>query len=317
MIYKQVMVLCLLNLMFMVLQVSGAAEWAQVFTTIGPKYQANVAPTLLVPESEIEYLIVQGRPTGLSHSQIILTLILLFGLVLHFSRRTGRVWWGTAVLAAMMVLAMAKIVFLIFSLIALWLLAVGTPFQRRQALRGLTLSLGFLALYFRLFPGLASINLSLDTISTSLFLRFNDIASVLGPDNPAQNVLGGYLAGTARATWADEGAFVSGYAQALQQVPLVIPGIALGFIVFVLGFWRWKRLNSGMTTSIVLTVIVIGIFPGTHPIWSSPLYWFIAGLGLLPLFGLLRPRFLAPATRVEPGIISRPNIVHVQPSSVS
>lgn len=296
-IYKQLMIICLLNLLFMVFQVTGLGAWSQVFTTHGEGSMTEPVSTLFVPEYNIDYLVIQGRPAGLSYSNIILCLILLFALVLHFSRTKGKVWWGTIVLSSMIVLAMSKLVFFGFILIFLCLMIMGSAKQKYAIFKAFTLTVILFLLYWLLFPGLAAFNLSSDTISTSIFLRLNDIVNAISQDNQMRDFLDVYLEGTAQFTWGEEGDFVSGYAKLVKNLPMILPIMAAGAGIFIIGMLKLKKTDPELTAKVILAILVVGIYPVAFPCWGVQLYWFIAGLGLLPFYCLLRFRFLHTAKR--------------------
>ena len=298
-VYKQVMVVCLINVVVMILQVAGVGSWTQLLTTHGEGNLTAPVPTLFVPESLLEYQLVQMRPAGILYSNIILALIVLFGIALHFSQRKARFWRWTTVLCAIIVLCMSKAVFLCFGLTIIWVLLVGYWRQKALILKAGVLVAVFLKLYGFFFPGLLAVNLGIVTITSSLYLRANDIMDGLSPDSSLRK-LDGHLDGTPRASWAVEGEHVSGCTVVLQKIGLfpIAVILVLGAGFYILGLRRLLRSHPPDTSfreskyRMILAVMLLGAYPLSFPIWSTPVYWFMMGLGLLPFISLLHPHFI-------------------------
>lgn len=303
-LYRQVMTIALLNMVFMFLQVVGAGAWTQLLTTHG---EGNLTPpvrTLFVPEADLGYLLVQGRPAGLSYSNIVLSLIITFATVLHLSLKKGKRWWGTAVICVMVALSMSKFVLIVSPLVALWLLLTGGRPLRASAARALAGIVVALAVYSYVFPGLAATNLDLKTIGTSFFLRLNDIAAVLDPEGALKERSESFLEGTPRATWVEEGSYVSGYAQIMANTPILVPMALLAGLAYLIALRPLRRRSPELATRAFLVACVIAAYPFTFPPWGIQMYWFMAGLGLLPLFRILRPQFLQGERRALAGLAS-------------
>lgn len=291
-LYKQVMTIALVNLVFMVLQVVGVGAWTQLFTTHGEGNLTAPVRTLFVPEIDLEYLLVQGRPAGLSYSNIVLALIIAFATVLHLSLSKGKLWWGTAVISVMVVLCMSKFLLIVSPLVALWLMLTGTRPQRASAARALAGIAVALLVYCYAFPGLAATNLSVETVKTSFFLRLNDIGALLDPRGVLKERSDSLLEGTPRATWVEEGSFVSGYAQVMAKTPILVPTALLATLAYFIGLRSLRRRAPELAKRAFLVVCVVAAYPFTFPIWGLQMYWFMAGLGLLPLLWMLRPQFV-------------------------
>ncbi len=294
-LYKQVMTIALLNVVFMILQVVGVGAWTQLLTTHG---EGNLTPpvrTLFVSEADLEYLLVQGRPAGLSYSNIVLTLIITFATILHLSlnrRDKGRKWWGSAVISVMVALSMSKFVLIVSPLVALWLMLTGRRTQRAPAARALAGIVMALVVYCYAFPGLVATNLDVKTIGTSFYLRLNDMAGALDPRGGLKERSELLLQDTPRATWLEEGAFVSGYAQILATAPTVVPIVLVAALAYLIGLTSLRRRLPQLAKRAFLVACVVAAYPFTFPPWGFQMYWFMAGLGLLPLFCIFRPRFM-------------------------
>jgi len=291
-IYKQVMTILLLSFVLMLFQVTGAGAWTQLLASYGEGNLTEPVSTLFVPEGRLNYLLVQGRPAGIIYSNVILSLIIMFGFVLHFSRNNKAFKGGTALLCGVAVLAMAKIAFVGFVVTAVLVFVLGDRRQRRRMVRATGLLVVFVGLYAVLFPGLFATNVSVSTLRASVFYRVNDIMAAMNPNTDYRFLKVAYFVDTPHVYNLEEGEFVSGYATLVSRsygnlatiAALAVTGIGL----FVSEFRRFERRFPERVLEVVLALALIGMFPATHPIWPSPLYWFIAGVAGLPLVHFLR-----------------------------
>ena len=305
-LYKQVMWVLLLSVALMIPQVVGAGAWPYLLTTHGDQYFTAPMKTIFQNEDSVRYELIQGRPAGIFHSNIIGALIGIYGVSLHFTKRAGgRLGW-TAIVCAMVVLTMSKLLFASFGVAVVIMILFGDPKQKYIGYQALVLLAGFLLFYRIVFPGLMAINLSEDTITTSLYLRLNDMMDVLGTGNSLRR-FEVFLAGTARASWIGEGEYVSGYTLIIKSIGITS---AAGFLLFtaaaqVLGLQKMKRLYASAHNrpppilQIGLTLFLLLLYPVSFPIWTAPIYWFMMGLPLLPAITLLVPQLVQGNTAVE------------------
>jgi hypothetical protein len=334
-IYKQVMIICLLNVAFMIMQVTGVGgKSSQFLTTHGVSERRKQsmyeqpAPVLFVPEEDIEASLIQARPAGLSHSNIILSLIVLFGLTLHLSRDRNRFAWGTLLLCVMAVLSMAKIVFLGFTLIFLYLMFAGTRGQRWLALKALAIMTVFLILYSVFFPGLFAINLSWFNIGFSFFVRLSDVGRAFGPGSFFQRVLNEALAPLERyleyyayrprqfaaLEFQQIRSQVTGWSSVVNILPYLVASSPVLAFFFFRGFRRQRSRLPHLTCIARVALIVIAVYPAAFPVWPLAIYWFIAGFGLLPFFVLLEPGYFKDPLRVRYRS-ARPRLTSAQQAS--
>jgi hypothetical protein len=286
-IYKQVMIICLLNMMFMIVQVVGIGSWPQFLATHGVGIYEPTS-TLFVQLENLKYDIRQARPAGLTYSNIIVSLIVLFGLALHLSRSRGKFAWGTLILCTMVVLSMAKIVFLGLILIALSLVIVGNHYQRLGSLRAIALTIFLLVLYAVLFPGLFTININMEVIAASIFYRLNNIIEAFPQGGLLRTTFEQYLQGTPRY---ETGAVLSGYYYLSSIFPYIVASLPLLMFFFLLGYFKQRIKFPHLLGTTMSSLIVVAIYPAAISFWSAQIYWFVVGFALLPLFILLQPRY--------------------------
>jgi hypothetical protein len=142
---------------------------------------------------------------------------------------------------------------------------------------------------------LAAVNLSKDTINTSFFLRINEIISYLDlsfldPKNLA------FLEGTSQFTWGEEGEFASGISGLIilfYSNRYLITIVILSFVIFfVSNFMKLQKFHKKIAEKSIFTLIIVGLFPFTHPIWQRPFFWLMIGFGFLPIIYKFKPKFL-------------------------
>lgn len=295
-IYKQIMVFCILNVIFAILQVTGlGGQLAMILTTHGEGADTTPVITFFKNEADLNYLLIQGRPAGLTQANIILSLIIIFAIAIHFSRQYKVFTWGTPLLSLLITLSMAKMAYLGFIISGIIILMWGQRFQKLRVLRALFFIIVFLFVYSILFPGLASVNLSKETIDASIFLRANDIMFALNPEY----LIGEnrpFFEGTSFFYGGEEGEFVSGIASVLAKVydhlTLFVSAIVLLVLLYIYGLRKLKLKFPSIRLKIINVLVIICIFPVTHPIWPFQVYWFMLGYGLLPLYFYIHPRFI-------------------------
>ena len=300
-VYQQVVIFCWINLIIMFLQVSGlGAVFPQLLTTHGESINAIPVNTLFTSEDNLNYLLIQGRPAGLMDANVLLSLFILFAISVHFSNNSSIKLYVTPLLCAALVLSMAKIAFIGFFIALFYTLYKGTTKQKKHFLRACLFIIIFILIYLLLFPGLASVNLSKETINTSFFLRINEIISYLDFSffDP-QNV--SFLEGTSQFTWGEEGEFASGISGIIilfySNRYLISAVLFLFIFFFVRNFIKLKKFNKSIADKSLFNLIIVGLFPFTHPIWQRPIFWLMIGFGLLPIIYLFNPKFLTSPTK--------------------
>jgi len=290
-IYKQVMVICLLNVIFMAMQVGGVGEWTQFLATEMEFTSKTPARVFFVKEEDLDYQIVQARPSGLLHSSNFLSIVALFGLSLHLSRSNKKFHGGTAILAAMAVLSMAKVVLFGFLLIVLWLLMTGNRLQRKGAVRAVVWAMLFLGIYAVLFPGLFAHHINIWNFSVSFFGRLGDVARSFAEGNTFRVIVENYFADTDFQYFLAKEEHISGYAPLVPYLPYIIIFLALLTPFFLRGLRNLRRCSSLLSSTSVVVLFVVLIYPFAVPFLRAQIFGFIAGFALLPLFISFQPRF--------------------------
>jgi hypothetical protein len=291
-IYKQIMIICLINVFFMLLQIIGVGAWTQFLTTHGVGIEDSKIPmaTLFVKNISSAVSVMQRRPAGLLYANQFLSLILLFGIAVNFSYSGNRFKWGTLIICIMMVLAMAKIAFLGFVIIFLLLLILGTPGQKSEIFKTLIYIPFVLFLYYIFFPGLFVKNLSLQAVKWSFFIRLNDMVNTLPETNIAKESLLESLFSTPKPE-VSLNAHVSGYSEIMPILPYLVIIMLMLLPFYCESLYKIRQRFPYFVWTSIFTLVAITIFPYICTIWKSQLYWFFAGFGLLPLFFLFKPKY--------------------------
>jgi hypothetical protein len=295
-VYKQIMIMCLLNVPIMFLQLAGiGGHWAQFLAredTTGGNYE--LIHTLFVRAKDLahNWSIIQFRPSGFLYSNNRLSFFILAGFALHFSLIHGRYAWGTLVLCAMSVLSMAKIVFLGFLVMVLFLLISGNRHQRIRVFNAFLITIVLFGLYAFLFPGVFSYHMNLIGSGYSFVIRIDDIISTLSKGSFLRETLESFFRVTPTAYWLNEpGKHISGYS---YLIPMLTYIMALGIILlplFLKGLRILRKRVPHLANISALTLLAVVIYPAAVPIWVAPSYWFVGGFALLPLFVFLQPRY--------------------------
>ena len=292
-ILRQMRFYFLLTVPFMLLQVGGAGDWTMALNTettaVGDRSlaEARTARRTLFAPPEVDPVIAvgQSRPSGFMHANNALSLALLFAMALHLGRvRAPRTTRTDALLLAAMVLAMAKIVVLGFLLMILWLFVWGTKPVRQRVRRMAATTVVLYALYALLFPVLFFLHFDVYHVTYSVYIRINDFLSTLDPDNPISRWLAPMFEDTpVLVAEGDEQLRLSGYSMITGALPYLAVAVPLLFLVFRRALRTLRRAPTEMIRTSVLVMIVAVLFPAAVPIWRSPLYWFILGVGVMPL----------------------------------
>jgi len=284
--YKLVIVICLFNVIMMVLQLLNVGDWSQYLSTestfmYGDKITHDV---LFVPIDQLQYSVIQGRPSGLLRSNNILSGVLLFAMALHFSLGINKYKYATVILSAMIVLASAKIVYSGYIIMILILLIKGDGYHRANIRNSLVAILFFLFLYYIFFPGLF-VNFWLrDDFFYNFTIRINNIIDHMMPGSTTKAYLENVFRYTSRADWGDDSTILSGYAILIKKIPYIIAFILIMIPSYVKRTIRQREINSDVYWVSILSMIIFLLYPAAVPIFKNQFFWFMGGFALSPYF---------------------------------
>lgn len=289
-VYRQLVVFCMVSLPLMLLQILGVGAWAEALNTENVAGARAPQPTLFVGLDELNYRTAQARPAAFTHSNNFLSLLAAFAVALHFSRiQTARLTKRDVIVCSFALLTMAKVVLLLYVVVLGWKFINGVRRERVRVLRVGLFTVAFLTAYWVLFPGLFASNVSWWKIQYSFAIRANELADLMAPNSAMAAWLKQLLAGTPRANW-DSGGSLSGYAQVIGVLPYLAVAGLLMLPILYRGFSRVRRRYPEVVDLTVLTLFVVVLYPTAVPLLRAQIFWFIAGFALLPIFTVWEPR---------------------------
>jgi hypothetical protein len=273
----------------MLLQILGV-PWTQAWRTdMAPVALGfTQVPTLFVRAGEVVITTFQSRPAGVFWASNAASIVLTFGLAFHYGRlrRPGRIDWTDVVLLAVVVLAMAKIVFVALGI--LWLArAVAGPDSRRHVAVSAGLLGLMLLVYWILFPGLFAANLSWEAALYDLEIRVAELLVATGV--PVLVRL---------TTWLPADVILSlgvgvqsGYTAILQQARTLLPTLVVSIPYAWLAFKTLRRFDPNLKREVAAVAVAAILTPAITSPLISAIYWFLAGAAILPIWQLADPAF--------------------------
>mgnify|MGYP001199309234 CR=1 FL=1 len=285
-LYKHVLIICLFNVIMMVFQILNLGDWTQFLSTestftYGEKLTYDM---LFVPLDQLQFSVIQARPSGFLRSNNILSGVLLFALALHYSRGENRLKWGTLVLSSMIILASAKIVYVGFILMGILLLLKGDRRNRKFLFKSILLLVLLLIIYSFLFPGLFYRYWTSEALFYNISIRINNIISAMDSDSIFRAQLEGYFHYAPRASWETETTVLSGYTLLVNYMRYIIIIFLMMLPLYLKGVRRLNNNYPNLTWVTILCMLVFVIYPAAVPIFKDQFYWMVGGFALAPLF---------------------------------
>lgn len=291
-IYKQVLVFAIFNVILMFLQVSNAGDWTQFLSTestaaFGEKITYD---TLFVTYDNLNYSVIQARPSGFLRSNNILSGFVIFGFALHFSRDNKRFWWGTLVLCTMMVLAGARIIYLCYIIMIVIIILGKNKFFIKKAINSILCVITLSFIYYLLFPGLFINWWSFDSIFFNIFIRINNIIDVIGPGNAIKIFLESIFADTPTSS-LDTSIGVDGPLSSFTYFAKYIYLFIILSLFFLIIYIKSKRkqflLHPKLYLLSSLCMVNFICYPAAVLILLDQVYWFTSGFALCSFFYFL------------------------------
>jgi hypothetical protein len=281
-IYKQIMIISLLNVVLMILQVSNVGDWTGFLYT--GSEEIVTYDIFFVPIDQYYASMFQTRPTGFLRASSVLSSVLLFAMALHFGREKNRIWWGTIIISAMIVLAGARINYLGYLLMGLLIIVKGNRVLRKHVAYSLLSMIIVMIGYSYFFPALFQNFWRLEVLTSSFYIRMNDIINTLGPENTIRMMLEEPLRYTPRLYTTE---ITSGYTILIQYSLYIL---ALSFILipyYITAFRKHIQTFPDLKWVTILCLLVFVVYPAAAPVFSEfrgQFYWVIGGFALSPIF---------------------------------
>ncbi|MBL7086537.1 MAG: hypothetical protein ISS28_05510 [Candidatus Cloacimonetes bacterium] len=295
-IYKPVLVICFINVIWMVFQMLNLGPWTQFLATEQAIPDEKITYNILFsPIETLRVNVIQSRPSGLLRSNNILSGVLLFALAIHLSWGKRILRWGTIVLCAMIVLASARVVYTGFILMGLMLLAKGSRYKKKHLMYCLLIIGVMLWLYSIFFPGLFDRYWTYDRFFYSFFIRINDIVNNMSLTNIKWFLKDTILLNTPVAEWVEPGSMISGYtilSKNLHYWPFFLISFLVLSFYYKKGFQIQRIIFPQLTWLSSLCLLVCIVYLAAVPMLIAQFYWFIGGFALLPFSVLLEQKWI-------------------------
>lgn len=285
-IYKQVMIIAILNVIIMIMQLTGVTKLVFMFTSFNETPQI-LAQTLFVKAPDLFINKVQIRPSGFMSSPVYQSLFTFVALVLHLARKRRRFPGGSVIIALLIVISMSKVPILGLAGISTIYFIKGDSSKKLFVAKVILIYLFVLGLYAFFFPGIFHYTMTPTYWAFSFFTRLNNIIDIVyGGSEFAPLFLQVFTADTVRAYWHPQDVLLSGYAVIAFYRSILIKVVPAFIIAIWLWFKKYRKLNSWFPEYAALSLAcmyTICVFPGLFNIFRNPLYWFIAGGAVLPI----------------------------------
>jgi hypothetical protein len=259
---------------------------------IGTFKEVPVYPTLFVKLSDIISSIGQLRPSGLSYSNNVLSVIISIycGIILAFKRKNNRINYSDLILSMVIVLS-GSLTSLITPVVLIILLTIYGEKSRRIFLRKFTMLLiaGYVTYSF-LFPGIFYSVFSYASIWDSLLLRIIDISLVLGYSDYLLSLFSEQVSIIGWKYSDDLDSTYSGISMILKSRFIIL----LGFMTLLIGilYWnkfkRFKSLNNEYSLVYIFTLISCLITQFGVSYFNAPIFQILIGFSFYPVFSSYR-----------------------------
>lgn len=295
-IYKPVLVICFINVIWMVFQMLNLGPWTQFLATEQVIPDEKITYNILFsPLETLRVTVIQSRPSGLLRSNNILSGVLLFAFAIHLSREQRILWWGSVVLCAMVVLASARIVYVGFILMSLMLLVKGSRYQKIHIIYCFLIIGIMLWLYSIFFPGLFYRYWTYDRFFYSFFIRLNNIVDNMSLTSFGWYLKDTFLQDTPYVKYLIGGQIISGYttiAKYIHYWPYFLMLLLVFLFYYKRGFQLQRFIFPQLTWLTILCLLVFIVYPAAVPMFRSSFLWFIGGFAFLPLVTISKSRYL-------------------------
>jgi hypothetical protein len=307
----QAKVFFILSFPVMILQISGFSEWVQTFNTLYNITNSDGAiihseffllPLFNTPEDFLianytsdyfQYLSMQSRPPGLTHSSAMLAVFILSGTALHLGRLRGKqVRFYDLVLVSVVVFSGAKLALLGFIAIVFQAILGASRKIRFRLISILCLLLIVLLLYSFIFPASINHNFGLGAFEASFLTRAIDAAVAVNLDLVEEpyviDIMGRYP--TLLNSDSIESGGLSGAVGFLTFLPFVLIIVFAISSVVAKGFRICNKFLPDRAKISKLMVLVLLVVPFASNMFNTPFYGLCIGITILPIIIGLSPR---------------------------
>lgn len=194
-LHKHLVGFLVLSVPIMIAQKLGISQWLMLWDTsflddslssftnddVGKFKDIALYPTLFVNLENINFVIGQARPAGLTHNNNILSIFIALAIPLNLAmNRLSHLNLSDIFLTTAAILSMSKLVFGVAAFFYVGYIIFGSLQKKIISLRLFLLFTFGLILYYIIFPGLFLSNLSEGMVLVSILLRLTDLLGALG-----------------------------------------------------------------------------------------------------------------------------------------
>ena len=283
-VHKQLIFICFINAIMMFLQLSNAGEWTQFLSTESTEAfgQKIMYDTLFVPIEQLDYNVIQGRPSGLLRSNNILSGVTIFALAIHLTRLKKNNLFGIIVLTLMMVLASARLIYISYFFMFLFLFFSSNKQLRSNAIKSLISTLFFIFMYSILFPGLFDNFWNFYSLTYNLLIRINDIVANI-QISFINDFLSSILYLTPKADWDLTGSVLSSFSLFIRYLEFFfIFGIS-SLIIIIYSRKKFLKLKPEFKYVSLFCLMNLVLYAAAVIVLLDQFYWFTAGFALCSL----------------------------------
>ena len=255
---------------------------------IGSFKDMVVYPTFLLEVSEIYYQQGQGRPSGLSPANNLLSVLVSFAAVLNLHlRRYSKLNLGDFAVNLTAVLVASKLGLIVLLFLYVYGAFSGASMIRKASFKSLTLLVFFLLLYILMFPGVSSVNFGAGVIAASFGLRIAEILMSIGLEGFLE--LFWFSSSEYGLNWTSdnqsENSNFSGMTMLLSSSFVAISLFAIAAIYIVIKAYKLiKRLKLAAPNLyefyVSFLVVILACFFAVPVLFKSPLFALIMGVVL-------------------------------------
>ena len=185
---KQLIFFLSLCIPIMILQIVGADPFFFIWDTsfldnplssythddLGYYRNIHLFPTIFISQDQIEFVIGQARPAGLTYNNNVLSVFVVLTLATNITARNiYNLKLSDYIVNLCAILTMSKLVLVSGLLIYVISFIILSKRYNILIMKMMIIFFGFLFLYYLIFPGLFLRNLSMEMVAPSLLIRLN------------------------------------------------------------------------------------------------------------------------------------------------
>ena len=292
-IHKLVLFIAFLNTIMMILQLSNAGEWTQFLSTESTELfgEKLMYDTLFVPLEQLNYSVIQARPSGLLRSNNILSGFVIFALAIHLSKAKHKSIFGTLILTLMIVLSSARLAYISYLFMFIILLFSGNRYLIKNAIISFSLMMLWIFLYSIFFPGLFDNYWNFDSLTYNLLIRINDIISNIQLSF-IQDILSDIMYFTPKADWDLSESVLSTFSIFIKYFEYFLIISLLSIVILYRSRKNFLKLKPEFRYVSIFCIINLILYAAAVIIILDQFYWFTAGFALCSLFYYLPNSYL-------------------------